>query len=211
MSAPPPDWSRVRAVSWDVDGTLYDLAAVKRHLRRRALWRALLPGTWRDQRVLLDFLRAMEAVRREGGDLGTLRLGYPRTAMRAVETGWLAAAIARAGPRPGARELHAALAARGLPQVVVSDHPAQEKLAALGLARGFLHQVEGEALGWIKPSPRPFLRAAELLGIDPAALLHLGDREDSDGQGARAAGCQVVVLGRDPAALPRLLGELPSS
>lgn len=203
-----PDWSRVGAVSWDVDGTLYDLGAVKRQLRRRALLRALLPGTWRDRRVLADFLQGMEEVRRQGGDLSRLRLGWPRQAMAAVEAGWLAPAIARAGPRAGVKELHAALSARGLPQVVVSDHPAGEKLRALGLAGVFALAVEGEALGWIKPSPRPFLRAAELLGVEPGALLHLGDREDSDGVGARAAGCQVVVLGRDPAALPRLLASL---
>jgi FMN phosphatase YigB (HAD superfamily) len=209
--SPAVEWSRVRAVSWNVDGTLYDLAAVKRLLRRRALLRAWLPGTWREARVLRDFLRAMEAARRQGGDLRALRLGWPRAAMRAIEGGGLAEAIARAGPRAGARELLAALQARGLPQVVVSDHPAAEKLRALGLESAFAQVVEGEALGWIKPSPRPFLRAAELLGIAPDALLHRGDREDSDGVGARAAGCQVVVLGRDPLGLASLLGRLPAA
>lgn len=178
------DWSRVRAVSWDLDGTLYDLAA----LRRRALPRALFPSTWRDLRALSAWKRACDEVRGRGGELPA-----PGDAtVRAAEARWLVPALRAIGPRAGITDALDAL--RDLPHVVVSDHPAEEKLVALGLRARFLHVVVGEDLGWLKPSPRPFVAAAELLRVPVESLLHVGDRDDTDGAGARAAGCQVVVV-----------------
>ncbi len=183
------DWARVRAVSWDLDGTLYDLAALHRALRWRALPRALFPGTWRDLGALSAWKRACDKIRGRGGELPP---GLDPAPARAAEARWLVPALRAIGPRAGVVEALDALA--GLPHVVVSDHPAEDKLVALGLRARFAHVVVGEALGWLKPSPRPFVAAAEALGVPVASLLHVGDREDTDGAGARAAGCQVVVL-----------------
>jgi putative hydrolase of the HAD superfamily len=195
------DWSRVRAVSWDVDGTLYGLTDLRRALRFMALVRAVWPSTWRDLRALQAFTRAMNDVRLQGGDLSGLRLELPRAEHAAIETRWLIPALARIGPRSGAAELRARLAARGVRQVVLSDHPAREKLRALGLEGAFEQVFEGEALGWLKPSPRLFQVVVEALGVAPDELLHVGDREDTDGAGARAAGCQSIVLAPGPTAL----------
>jgi HAD superfamily hydrolase (TIGR01549 family) len=195
------EWARVRAVSWDLDGTLYLLSDLRRALGRMALRRALCPSTWRDLRALQAFTRAMNEVRRQGGDLTLLRLERPRAEHAAIETRWLLSALERVGPRQGAAELRARLAARGVRQVVLSDHPALEKLRALGLDGAFEQVFVGEALGFLKPSPRPFLAVADALEVSPAELLHVGDRDDSDGAGARAAGCQVIVLPPDPGAL----------
>lgn len=175
------DWDRVRAVSWDLDGTLYDLRALR--------WRALWPGSWRDARAISAWRRTCDEVRRRGGQLPP---GLDPAPARAAEARWLVPALRAIGPRAGVVEALDAL--RGLPQVVVSDHPAEDKLVALGLRARFAHAVVGEALGWLKPSPRPFVAAAEALGVPVESLLHVGDRDDTDGAGARAAGCQVVIL-----------------
>lgn len=39
----------------------------------------------------------------------------------------------------------------------------------------------------LKPDPEGYLRAAELLQVEPAQCLVIGDREDADGAAARAA------------------------
>ncbi len=203
-------WERVRAVSWDLDGTLYDLSRLRRALLGAALARAAWPSTWRDLAALRGFLRAMNAVRRRGGDLQHLQLDRPRAAHDAVEARWVVPALARLGPRPGVLALRARLADRGVRQVVLTDHPAEAKLRALGLAAGaFERVIVGEALGHLKPSPRPFLAAAEALGVRAGELLHVGDREDADGAGARAAGCQVVVLPPGPRAVLDLAARWP--
>lgn len=175
------DWARVRAVSWDLDGTLYDLRALR--------WRALWPWAWRDARAISAWKRACDEARGRGGQMHGLDPGPAR----AAEARWLVPALRAIGPRAGVVAALDALA--DLPHVVVSDHPAEDKLVALGLRARFAHVIVGEALGWLKPSPRPFVAAAEGLGIPTDALLHVGDRDDTDGAGARAAGCQVVVLG----------------
>ncbi len=192
----------VEAVSWDVDGTLYEMPRMRRCLRRLVLSRALR-GPWavaRDLRRLMGLRRAMEAVRASGGDLATLRAREPREALAPLEETLYGEAIRRAGPRPGVAEALAALRARGLRVVVLSDHPADFKLAALGFEGAFERVYVGEALGWLKPSPRPFAAVVEDLGLTPSALLHVGDRPDTDGRGAAAAGCRSVILPPGPLA-----------
>jgi HAD superfamily hydrolase (TIGR01509 family) len=197
--ASPLDGAEV--VSWDVDGTLYELAAVKRRIALASLARPL--AAWRELRRLSRFRVAMEAVRRRGGVLGDGGLPADREELAALEDRWYLPAIARAGLRPGVAALVDELARRGVPQVVVSDYRAEGKLAALGLAGAFARQYAGERVGHLKPSPGLFRAVCQDLGIAPSRLLHIGDRADSDGAGAEAAGCRVVLVGaRGPLQLP---------
>lgn len=76
---------------------------------------------------------------------------------------------------------------------LVSDYPAQRKLAALGASALFDAVVaSGEPGGprRLKPHPDGMLRAAAALEVEPAACLVIGDREDADGAAARAAGME---------------------
>ena len=187
----------VEVVSWDVDGTLYELPAMVRALRRAALGQALRRPlrVAREQRWLARLRRAMEVVRRGGGDLARLGpLPRARAELATLEERWYGAAIAAAGPRPGVVDALEALRARGVRQVVVTDHPAAYKLEALGLGGWFERVYVGEELGHLKPSPRLMQAALAELGVEPQALLHIGDRADSDGPAARGAGCRVHVL-----------------
>ena len=47
-----------------------------------------------------------------------------------------------------------------------------------------------------KPDPALFRRALEALGVAPGEALHVGDRVDTDVEGARAAGIRPVLLDR---------------
>ena len=73
---------------------------------------------------------------------------------------------------------------------LVSDYPAERKIHALG-ARNLFDVIiaNGEANGpqRLKPDPEGYLRAAELLKVEPTRCLVIGDREDADGAAARAA------------------------
>ena len=54
-----------------------------------------------------------------------------------------------------------------------------------------------EALGAYKPDPRVFEAALERLGLPPHEVLHVGDSDVDDVQGARAAGLRVAWINRD--------------
>ena len=111
----------------------------------------------------------------------------------------------------GVADVLAFIAARDIPQVVLSDYHAHYKLESLGLEDRFASTYVGESMGFVKPSPVGFQRIAADYGIPAESLLHIGDRADTDGAGSRAAGCQCRILGRDFRGFDVLLEELRST
>ena len=117
---------------------------------------------------------------------------------------------------PDAGSLLAGLELTGVPVAVVSnwDYSLRGTLAGLGLE--FDAIVTCGETGVRKPDPRIFLEALGRLGVAPAHALHVGDRDGTDGVGARAAGIDVRIVdrtgavpGRDTiAALTDVLGLL---
>lgn len=81
---------------------------------------------------------------------------------------------------------------------LVSDYPAQDKLAVLGAQNLFDRVVAcGEEGGpkQLKPSPAGLLLAASDLQVAPSRCQVLGDREDADGAAARAASMEFRLVG----------------
>lgn len=69
--------------------------------------------------------------------------------------------------------------------------------------------VTSAACGFRKPHPRPFETLATELGVDPAALIHVGDDPDTDG-GIEALGGRFVDVRETPlSALDDVLGGEP--
>lgn len=98
--------------------------------------------------------------------------------------------------KPGAVELLDLLDERGLPRAIATSNThatIQRNLGPLGLADRF-HAVVGHgdyANG--KPSPDPFLKAAERLGVAPALCLALEDSHNGV-RSAAAAGMMAVMV-----------------
>ena len=101
---------------------------------------------------------------------------------------------------PDAGSLLAGLELAGVPVAVVSnwDYSLRGTLAGLGLE--FDAIVTCGETGVRKPDPRIFLEALGRLGVAPADALHIGDRDGTDGVGARAAGIDVRIVDRTGAA-----------
>lgn len=179
----------------DLDGTLVDLGPAK----ARLWWHAL-----RAPRVLLGWSSALERTRRQrhrdpravAVRLLAAELSLPVARVDAI----IHAAIDLHFPRlvahakllQGTLDLVEAARARGLPVAVVSDYPALEKLDALDLTFDIV--VDCRALGALKPHPDGLLTAARLFGVAPCRLLHVGDRWDTDGLAAAAAGVRFVPV-----------------
>jgi len=204
-----PDLGSIRVVSWDVDGTLYSTRRMKWHLLMLAsasTIRGLRLSPVRELNELQDFRKRMESARSASGNLTFLNHDLARRLQ--IEERWLAPSIARAGPRPGVRDLLRYFRTRVRTQVILSDYEAEYKLKCLGLEGHFEAIYIGEHLGFIKPSPAPFIKILEDLGVSAECLLHIGNRAETDGEGAKAAGCPSLVLGRDFRSFKQLLRTL---
>lgn len=69
----------------------------------------------------------------------------------------------------------------------------QPLLEKTDLARFFDTIVTGDEVGRRKPHPEPFLQACRRLGVAPSETVVIGD-STNDAQGARAAGCKVLLV-----------------
>lgn len=100
-------------------------------------------------------------------------------------------------PFPGALELLAELRRRGLKLGLITNGFAEthyEKLELLGLERAFDAVLCADEVGMLKPDPRIFLHACELLGTPPSRAVMVGDRYFRDISGARQAGLYTVYV-----------------
>lgn len=93
--------------------------------------------------------------------------------------------------------LHA-LKGAGYALGVVSNWDAglRELLGGLSLLPYFDVVVSSAAVGCRKPDPAIFELACARLGVSAGECVHVGDRPDADGAGARAAGVRPVVVDR---------------
>jgi putative hydrolase of the HAD superfamily len=92
----------------------------------------------------------------------------------------------------------AGLREQGIRLAVVSNwderlHPMLERL---GLAEHFELVMSSHAAGITKPAVEIFQRTAAQLQVNPNAVMHVGDSEREDIQGARAAGFAAAKIDR---------------
>lgn len=216
---------RIRAVLFDLDGTLYDQrrmrASMALELAILALTRPLqMPTTLR---VLSTFRKAQEALR--GSRAG--RKGMSQAEMTAQQTGVSVAHVEAVVQewmmmRPlkhlmrcrakGLLPLLDFLAGRGVAMGVFSDYPPAAKLDALGIGDRFslaLCSTDPE-IGMFKPHPRGFLVASECWQLLPAEVLVVGDRPDADAAGAANAGMPCAIIGSSGSSIPNDFLFVPS-
>jgi putative hydrolase of the HAD superfamily len=117
---------------------------------------------------------------------------------------------------PDVRPTLELLAAQGIRLGVISnwDERLRGLLERLQLQQYFETLAISCEVGFTKPSPVLFQHAATKLGVPAAAILHVGDTEELDLLGARAAGFDAVRVergrgARSPGSL-RSLAELPA-
>ena len=95
--------------------------------------------------------------------------------------------------QPGAIELLQALRGAGIPCVLVTMSWRRLAGAVVDLLPPgtFAHAVVGDEVDRGKPHPEPYLAAARLLDVDPAACIAIED-SPTGALSARAAGCFVL-------------------
>ena len=100
-------------------------------------------------------------------------------------------------PYPGAVTLLKSLRERGIKIGMITNGFAvthREKIAILGIEQYFDAMLLSDEVGMIKPDPKIFLHACELLGSDPTETAMVGDRYDRDVIGAQEVGMFTVLI-----------------
>jgi FMN phosphatase YigB (HAD superfamily) len=101
--------------------------------------------------------------------------------------------------RSSALEIFDALKGAGIKCAVYSDYPGvAERLTAVGLPPERCGNLYGpDMFGALKPAKRPFLTIAADLQCACEDILVIGDREDTDGEGARSSGMRFILIRTD--------------
>ena len=204
----PLDTARIKAISLDLDDTLWPIwPAIAR--AELALQDWLRPQAPRTAAWLAD-AEQRQALRREvlaerpeiGHDLRTLRQEQIRRALlrHGEDTALVQPAYdvfitqrMRVDLYDDARPALAWLAAR-YPVVAVSNGNADVQHIGLG---AFFHAgLSAQEFGVGKPDPRIFHAAAEVAGVLPHEVLHVGDDAALDVLGGLQAGLQTVWVNR---------------
>jgi HAD superfamily hydrolase (TIGR01509 family) len=205
---------QLKVVVFDVDGTLYRQAPVRRAMLLRLLRLTLRHPVkgWRTVRTLSAYRQAQEHLRRDSsGDVAEAqirvaceRTSSDRASVTACVERWMEQEPLAILPRcahAGLVEFLHACKARGLRLAALSDYPAAAKLQALGIADLFEVVLCAQApeVGVFKPHPRGLQVALQRLGVGRDECLYVGDRADVDAAAAEAAGIPCAILTRDKA------------
>lgn len=202
-------------IIFDLDGTLYDASLL--HLRIAMSQIAALPELLAERKAR-KILAGQPA---DGGDLfyaGLFGLiaGKLGRSIAEIEDwyeedylpGMVAVLKKHYAAREGLVEFIGSLKAAGILTAVLSDYGmAREKLGAIGVDPSIFDGVfEAPAAGGLKPCAQTFLNVCSQLGAEPSRCIMIGNREDTDGSGALAAGMEFIkVPDKGPVDFSRLL------
>ncbi len=181
----------IRAVLWDIDGTLLDsephhfeamvaVCARHGHTLAKAEYDRLLGLSMPEVFARLNAVQAM-----------------PLTLLEFIDAcnDSYVANVGRVPPRPGARERVEALARLGMPQACVSNsgrRVVEANMKALALPHTLHFGISRDDVTHGKPHPEPYHRAAERLSLPPEACLVIED-SPVGARAAKAAGMVTVA------------------
>jgi FMN phosphatase YigB (HAD superfamily) len=208
LTSPGP----IDAIILDVDGTLYRQGPVRRQMALS------LAGTCvtrpfhalRALRTIRAFRTNLETIR--GGSSGipdhperqlqdtAEQTGITRAVVESLVNEWMfdrPLAVIGGHPRKGLHRFLGQALKNGVRLGAFSEYPCEKKLESLGVRDPFSVVVSSydPQVRRFKPDPAGFMHTAGQLGSKPQTTLVIGDRDDADGAGARAAGMPFLEIG----------------
>lgn len=197
---------KVKAVIFDLDGTLYD----NRKLYRLVILNSLF-------RLRLLYAERLSRHHMSGRYFGRKGATYDQLFARMSRMTGLPESIASKWyweqymplqvrmlkrhfhPKPWVKPMLEDLRARGIKTACFSEYSfIREKLKALGIdPDSFDFLIDAPTAGGCKPCRKAFMYVAAKLDTYPADILVIGDREDTDGAGAESCNMQFYLAPKE--------------
>lgn len=195
----------IKTIIFDLDGTLYDSTGLPKKLALKELSRcallriaaerkarkALAGVAFKSEKEFYDRFFSLIAKYSLGSNLKAERWYREQYMHDFVE-------ILRKHfhARKGLNEMVEALKDKGFKVVVFSDYGCvPQKMEALGIRTELFDALlDGPSLGGLKPCKESFEKALAAVGAESSTALMVGDRDDTDGEGARSAGMQFIRI-----------------
>lgn len=198
--------SSVKAIIFDFDGTLYDFTLIPIRLILREPYHMF---RIRADRVIRKQLRGM--------DFGTTKefeAEYNKRMSKLTHLAgeenfkWYQTYVEKTMTkvleksykiRDGLKDFIMKLKKKGISMGVLSDYSFVEKrMLAVGMDQElmslFTKIYSAQEFGCLKPAKRAFLEIASALSVAPEECLVIGDRDDTDGEGARNCGMKFIQI-----------------
>lgn len=210
-------WKHIKLVIFDVDGTLYHQQGLRKKMLKALLSHYLVrPHKIRELEIIRQFRKEREKM--AGQTVKNLekaqyewcaqKTNFPEEEIRKVVGKWIFQY-----PNPllsqyiycHLKEFFDYLPRQNIKIAVFSDYDAHDKLKALDLKADLVVSATDTEIDRLKPDPEGIYYILKKLHISPEQTLFIGDRDDRDGECARNAGINYLIL---PPRQPEFYGYL---
>ena len=191
----------IKAVIFDLDNTLVDFMAMKRQAITAAIDSMIDAGlklTREEVQARIDAIYKERGIEFQNVFDQLLYDVFQKVDYKILSAGIIAYRRAREAalvPYPHVNLTLVSLVKRGIKLAVISDAPSREawlRLCYLNLHHMFDYVITFDDTGERKPSPVPFLKALELLQVQPHEAVMVGDWAERDMVGAAQVGITTV-------------------
>ena len=196
------DFNKYDLYVFDVDGTLYYQNKLRLIMGKRLLMYYLLhPLKFKDLIIIKNFRSLRENAKDTNGlfDITAKKCNVSVSRVNEVIKKWIYenpidALIASKDDTLLA--LIDKLKANGKTVAIWSDYEADDKLKALQLSTDYVYTAEQERVGELKPSPKGLNLIMSDLNVPKDKTIMIGDRMVKDGEAAKKAGCDYLILSK---------------
>lgn len=196
------DFNKYDLYVFDVDGTLYYQNKLRLIMGKRLLLYYLFhPLKFKDLIIIKNFRSLRENAKDTNGlfDITAKKCNVSVSRVNEVIKKWIYenpidALIASKDDTLLA--IIDKLKANGKTVAIWSDYEADDKLKALKLSTDYVYTAEQERVGELKPSPKGLNLIMSDLNVPKDKTIMIGDRMVKDGEAAKKAGCDYLILSK---------------
>ena len=196
------DFNKYDLYVFDVDGTLYYQNKLRLIMGKRLLMYYLIhPLKFKDLIIIKNFRSLRENAKDTNGlfDITAKKCNVSVSRVNEVIKKWIYENPIDALTASKDDTLLAIidkLKANGKTVAIWSDYEADDKLKALKLSTDYVYTAEQERVGELKPSPKGLNLIMSDLNVPKDKTIMIGDRMVKDGEAAKKAGCDYLILSK---------------